>query len=264
VNRSDFARQDDPLAAIGASLTAAAHRRSAHLRRRRHGLFAAVATTATLAVAGGAFAVTGTSTGVPALDRAIGNYAADDPWEGHEGPGGPRVPVDRRPYGGLSPTIDIPLPDGQRVAAAAYETRDGMICSTIVDPKDTTANPRGGFGCTNIRILKKWLQGDGPAHIQGGGGSPVSPERWGIHGGIARGDVVGVTVGVEGGPPIDAVVSGAWQPPSWNGTPLRVFFAVLPSPPRGAIRAERDFHRWFPTVRSARLADGTVIETPTR
>lgn len=257
---SDFARQDDPLAAIGASLSAAARRRAVRLRRRRRGAFAALATTATLAVAGGAFAVTGISTGVPALDRAIGAHTDDDPWRGIDrlDTGAPPPRPDRRPYGGLSPTVDIPLPDGRQLAAAGYETRDGMVCSVIVDPEDTAAEPHGGLGCTNIRILKNELR-ERPVRIGGGGGSPIDPARFGTFFGVARGDVTAVTVGVAGGPPVEAVVSDSWQPPSWNGTPLRVFFAVLPAPPREAMRPG-GLRRWFPTARSARLADGTVVD----
>lgn len=257
---SDFARQDDPLGAIGASLTAAARRRSARLRRRRRGLFATTATAATLAVTGAAFAVTGTSTGIPALDRLIGEQAADDPWKGTDrlDTGAPPPKYDRRPLGGLSPTVEIPLPDGRHLAAAGYETRDGMICSATVDPADDSVKPRGGAGCTNIRILKRELRSR-PARIGGGGGSPISPDRYGVHVGVARGDVVGVTVGISGKPPVEAVVSGPWRPPSWNGAPLRVFFAVLPTPPRDVIRSG-GFHRWFPTAIAARLADGTIVD----
>jgi hypothetical protein len=265
-DHSDFARQEDPLAAIGASLAAAASRRSARLRRRRRGLAATAATAAMLLVTGAAVAVTGTSTGVSVVDRWVGHATDPRTSERPFYPGGRSAPrIDRSPGGGFSPVVEIPAPGGEMLVAAGYASRDGSICSVMLDSADTAKAPRGGRGCLGARLLRRELA-ERPARLGGGGGSPLPDPKvpLSVYFGVARGDVVGVTVGVRGKPPVEGVVSDAWRPPAWSGPPLRVFFAVMPAPKFDRMRSHGrppPLHRWFPSEVRARLADGTVVDS---
>jgi hypothetical protein len=250
----------DPLDAIGATLVAAARRRRTSRLRTLRGAAATAAALAVLALTGGALAMTGTSTGVLALDRWLDTTAERHPGMAPEGrlaspEPGPTPPVPNvAPADDTSPPVKVPMGDGIEWVGVGYEARNRTICSALVDPASAD-DPRGGTGCLGERLLRRALASE-PARLGGAGGGQVRKRgrHATVYNGVARDDVTGLTLTEPGRPPVGAVLSEPWRPRGWNGRSLRVFFAVLPLRDAGPPRLPMP----FPDMR-ARLRDGRAV-----
>jgi hypothetical protein len=252
--------QSDPLKAIRRELVRAA-RRQRSARRRRGVLVTAVAAVGLLALTGGALAITGSATGVPAIDNWL-NHADETSSklveEREPGDDGKAPVPDVTPVPGtVSNPFEISLGDGTSAKGVGYQSRDGTICAALADPGDTALPPRGGSACVGVDVLAAALAKD-PVRVVGAGGlrprgeagSPLS-----ILKGFATDDVRRLFVTVPGMDRVESALSDPWVPGNWHAGPLRAFFAAIdvvpssgsPGNPLAGAKIE------------AQLADGRIV-----
>jgi hypothetical protein len=145
----------DPLGAIRVELVNAARRRAAARHRRRRMATVAATTVGTLAMATGASALIGGSTGVPAIDDFLGLVESSTQTSSTQADRAfPRV----TPRPG---TATMPLYAVNGVVAVAYVSKDGDICTAISKPHGEGAGEaREGFGCMAPDALSRDLAGD--------------------------------------------------------------------------------------------------------
>jgi len=213
-------------------------------RTPRRVLLAAAVLIALFALAGAALALSGAGTGVPAIDRLIDRATHDSK---DVGPGAP-VPRFQPQPGSVSDKLSFQF-GGHHYTAVGFRTKDGMVCSALVEPKSERAN--GGIGCIGARSLRRALA-EGPGRLSGGGGGRPT-----IANGFARAEVVSLTLTGAGDHGMVAL-SEAWRPRGPDSTPIRFFYLVMDTEtagPRAPLLPEG--------LRiEARLDDGSVIELP--
>jgi hypothetical protein len=197
---------------------------------------------ALFALASAALALSGVSTGVPAIDRLLDRTTRSF----EDVPPGAPVPKFQPQRGSVSEKLRFQL-GGRHYTAVGFRAEDGSICSALVDPESERAS--GGIGCAGARSLRRGLRSD-PLFLSGGGGGELR-----IAHGFARADVERLTLTGSGDHGVIAL-SEPWRPGAQDGEPIRFFYVVTewqatgpraPLLPRG-VRIE------------ARLADGSVIE----
>jgi hypothetical protein len=212
-------------------------------RARRRVLLVAAVVGALFALAGGALALSGVSTGVPAIDRLLDGATRDV----EDAP--PRSPVPRfQPQpGSVSPKLRFEF-RGHEYTAVGFRAEDGSVCSALVEPRSVRAN--GGIGCIGARSLRRTLA-EAPGRLSGGGGGPFT-----IANGFARAEVMGLALTGAGHHGMVAL-SKPWRPAGEGGEPIRFFYVVMDAAP-GA--------RWPLLPKGveieARLADGRVVTLP--
>lgn len=212
--------------------------------RRRASLIAAVLLAA-LAVAGSAIAISGGSTGIGAIDELLDR--ASRPSE-EAAPNAPRNDV--RPVPG---SISEPLTlehDGADYIAVGFRSRQGLICSALVDSPATLDRLYGGVGCLAERGLRQALD-ESPVHVfAGGGGEPRSVQ------GFARADVVSISP-ADGDGSSTVGLSEPWKPEPWAGEPIR-FVYTLTTQRAGSDPA--GVPPWRGLRLEAQLANGESVE----
>ena len=221
----------DPLGAVRDELLAAARRRTAARRRRRQVAATVAAALGLLAVAGGALAVTNTTTGVAAIDRMLETrsrpltHVGGPPPEERDGdslpPGVEPPPMpDLQPSAGgeSSAPVEVELADGTRLVAVGYVNRDHDLCTAIADPGAPTMPESGAVGCIGPGQVERVLAA-APARIISLGG--LGPRTILLQG-IAAENVRSVTVD-DGGTRVEAALSEAWVPIGAGSEPVRVF-----------------------------------------
>jgi hypothetical protein len=212
---------------------------------RRRALLLVAALLGVLVVAGSAIAISGSSTGIPAIDDLLDKASRP----ALEAP--PFAPGrDVRPVPG---SISAPLAfdsDGIRFTAVGFRSRNGMICSAQVDSAATPERPTGGVGCLSERLLRKALD-DSPVHVFAGGGGAHQAFQ-----GFARADVVGLAL-ADAGAHGNVGLSEPWKPEPWAGEPIRFFYAIVP-----ATEAEgsNDAAPWHVLPLKATMANGDSVE----
>jgi hypothetical protein len=131
--------------------------RAPHRRRRTATLVAAFLLTLGVVGTGASALVTG-STGVPAVDRALGIYEAElakPEASGRPGPSG----SDLQPgASGTSTSIDVPLGDGSSIVTGFYTARDGRICAAFANVEGSGTRPV--VNCVPPQDLFKHLETD--------------------------------------------------------------------------------------------------------
>jgi hypothetical protein len=212
-------------------------------RAPRRVVLAAAVLVGLFALAGGAIALSGVTTGVPAIDRLLDGATSDF---GDVQPGAPR-PLFQPQRGSLSDKLSFEF-RGRRYTAVGYRAADKSVCTALVEPE--SKRPNGSVGCIGARSLRRTLA-QGPGRVSGGGGSRPTI----VHG-FARAKVVSLALTGAGHSGMIAL-SEAWRPAGDDGQPVRFFYVVtnsqagprVPLLPRGwRIRA--------------RLADGSVVTLP--
>jgi hypothetical protein len=209
----------------------------------RRALLVAAVLVALLALAGGALALSGVSTGVPAIDRLLDGATrdfADVP------PGAPR-PLFQPQRGSVSDQLRFQF-GGRHYTAVGFRAADGSVCSALVEPESKRAN--GGIGCIGAPSLRRSLAQE-PGRLSGGGGSRPT-----IANGFARAEVVSLRLTGAGRNGVVAL-SEAWTPGGQHGEPVRFFYLVtnLEAGPRIPLLPDG----WRI---EARLADGSVVTLP--
>lgn len=195
-------------------------------RWRRRTLAVAAAVLAAFAVAGAALALSGASTGVPAIDRLLDRAST------HSEPARPGAP----PYSDFHPrpgTVSKPLElrfDGIDYMAVGFRSRGGMICAAMVNPTAERAN--GGVGCASARLLQRSLE-ERRFFVSGGGGGTHA-----ITYGFARAGVTDLALAADEGPGV-VKLSEPWR--AGRGKPIRFFYAIsdAPAEPRARLPYQR-------------------------
>jgi hypothetical protein len=219
------------------------HAKPSERAARRRLLLVAAALLAVFAIAGSAIAISGSMTGIPAIDDLLDRTSS--PSVGVE-PGAPSPAV--RPVPG---TLSEPLSfehDGKTLTAIGFRSEAGMICSALVDSAATPEKPVGGVGCLSARLLPDELARS-PLHIFAGGGHETRDIL-----GFARADVVAVTR-VDGGGAGTIALSEPWKP--WDGEPIRFFYSVTTVPDPSA---PTDLPLWKGLRLKVELASGESVE----
>jgi hypothetical protein len=213
-------------------------------RAPRRALLVAAVLVALFAVAGGAVALSGVGTGVPAIDRLLDGATRDSKDVPH---GAPR-PLFQPQRGSVSGKLRFQF-RGHHYTAVGYRAADGSVCSALVEPESKRAN--GAVGCIGAPSLRRTLA-QAPGRLSGGGGG-----RPMILNGFARAEVVGLALTGAGHDGVVAL-SEAWTPAGEDGEPMRFFYVVMKGEPTGPSVP------LLPTgVRiKARLADGSVVTLP--
>jgi hypothetical protein len=212
-------------------------------RAPRRVLLVAAVLGALFALAGGAFALSGVSTGVPAIDRLLDGATRDF---NDVPPGAPR-PLFQPQRGSVSDKLKFQF-RGHQYTAVGFRAADGSVCSALVEPESNRAN--GGIGCIGAPSLRRALAQD-PGRLSGGGGRGPT-----IAHGFARADVVSLALTGAGHDGVVAL-SEAWTPGGQHGEPVRFFYLVTNREPGPRIPLLPDGWRL-----RARLADGSVVTLP--
>lgn len=215
-------------------------------RARRPGppraLLVAALLAGALVVAGGALALGGGGTGVPAIDRLLDRAGRNF----DDVPKGAPKPLFQPQPGSVSEPLRFRF--GRfRFTAVGYRAADGSICSATVDP--AAVRTTGGIGCVGTRHLDRSLRRD-PVLLSGGGGGRVRVAH-----GFTRADVESLRL-VGTGEPAVVALSSPWRPRGPETEPIRFFYVVLKSAalgPRALLLPEG-------ARIEVRLADGTVSE----
>lgn len=200
----------DPLAAIHDQLVGAAARRIARRRRRRRAAVVGVLLLLLVAAGAAAGGLTGSSTGVPVIDKLLdvesGDHGGGPDWR--PGPGGASQPL---PAPGLA---------GPKGVALAYLSRDGRICSAAAE--DIGARGvRGSFGrCYEPADLARRLSRRGVVCCA----FAMGPDRR-EYSGYADGEVTAVHLLVRNGR-VPARLTPAWTPKAPGAEPQRFFVAA--------------------------------------
>jgi hypothetical protein len=213
-------------------------------RAPRRALLVAAVVVALFALAGGALALSGVSTGVPAIDRLL-----DESTRSFEDvPPGSPVPRFQPQRGSVSEKLRFQF-HRHHYTAVGFRAEDGSVCSALVEPESMRAT--GGIGCIGARSLRRTLALD-PARLSGGGGGPET-----ILNGVARAEVVSLDL-IGAGDHGVVALSEAWRPGGEDSQPIRFFYVVLdvaPAGPRAPLLPE--------SLRiEARLEDGSVTRLP--
>jgi len=206
----------------------------------RRALLVAAVLAALFALAGGALALSGVSTGVPAIDDLLDGATrdfADVP------PGAPRPLFQPQP-GSVSDKLKFQF-RGHEYTAVGFRAADGSVCTALVEPESKRAN--GGIGCIGAPSLRRALA-QGPGRLSGGGG-----RRPTISHGFARADVVSLALTGAGRDGVVAL-SEAWRPAGEDGQPVRFFYLVTNRRAGPRVPLLPDGWRI-----EARLADGSVV-----
>lgn len=249
--------QSDPLSFLRSELVSAAHRRLAARRRRRFFVMA-LAVLALLPAASGALAITGSETGITAIDRwfdvadEVAPESSDE--AGEHNP--PKASFRPAPNTSSQP-FDVPIASGSTVGLG-YQSSDGNICTVLVENDDTSLSPPGQGACISQPILAEALAHN-PARIVGDGAFPIteSTPTIAIVQGFARGDVRNLALVMPDGEQMVAALSDAWTPGTWQGKPLRAFMVAIPLPPTHDATTFSPFN----ALLRATLRDGQVVDT---
>ncbi len=212
-------------------------------RAPRRALLVAAVLVALFAVAGGAVALSGVGTGVPAIDRLLDGATRDF----KDVPRGAPRPLFQPQRGSVSGRLRFQF-RGHRYAAVGYRAADGSVCTALVEPESKRAN--GSIGCIGSPSLRRTLA-QGPGRLSGGGGGRPT-----IAHGFARADVVSLALTGAGHSGV-VVLSEAWRPAGEDGQPVRFFYLVTNR--RAGVRVPLLPEGW--QIR-ARLADGSVVTLP--
>ncbi len=209
----------------------------------RRALLVAAVLVGVFALAGGALALSGVSTGVPAIDRLLDGATRDF----DDVPPGAPVPRFQPQRGSVSPKLRFEF-RGHEYTAVGFRAEDGSVCSALVEPESVRAN--GGIGCIGARSLRRTLA-EAPARLSGGGGGPLT-----ISNGFARAEVVSLALSGRGHHGTVSL-SKPWRPAGEHSEPIRFFYVVTDATPRA---------RWPLLPKGmeikARLADGSVTRLP--
>lgn len=212
-------------------------------RAPRRALLVAAVLVALFALAGGALALGGVSTGVPAIDRLLDGATRD--FEDVP-PGAPR-PLFQPQRGSVSEKLKFQF-RGHQYTAVGFRAADGSVCSALVEPRSKLAN--GGIGCIGARSLRRSLAQD-PGRLSGSGG-----RRPTIAHGFARAEVVSLALTGASGDGVVAL-SEAWRPAGEDGQSVRFFYLVTNREAGPRISLLPDGWRI-----EARLADGSMVTLP--
>jgi hypothetical protein len=212
---------------------------------RRRLLLLAAALVALLAVAGSAIAISGSTTGIKAIDDLLDRTQhGSGPVDPHAPPRGVR-PVP----GSLSEPLEFEH-DGRTLTTIGFRSEQHGICAALVESAAKPERPVGAVGCISPRILRDSLA-KSPVHVFAGGGGDIQDVQ-----GFARSDVVKLTRVDDGGPGTVAL-SEPWSPDPWDGDPIRFFYSVttekVPDDPARGVP-------WHGLRLRAELADGRTVE----
>ncbi|MEX1142472.1 MAG: hypothetical protein WD993_03575 [Thermoleophilaceae bacterium] len=253
--------ETDPIGAIRTELVAAARRRRATRLRRRRLATVAATLVATLACVAAASALTDLGTGIPAIDRFLGNYSRNTD-RNIDGPPSlhPSAQLDAVPkLGGPAVAIEVPWgPESERAVASLYTSQGGRLCFALVEPVEPGVGMVRGRqeSCHDPQILGSRVR-EKHAVLSG----VTFGESTVVHGYAAPGvDVTGVT-GPKGPLRVRASEAIPLESPDLAG--LRLFVAYRTDPlmqrdrwsaatPRGGDPRRYAVH--------ARLDDGRAIE----
>jgi hypothetical protein len=128
-------------------------------------------------------------------------------------------------------------------------SRDGVICTRLVERVGDRARRLVGASCAGERLLSRELD-DHPARTVGVGGAQPTQIF-----GFARADVARIAV-LDSQYPSRVVLSEPWSPEPWQHEPIR-FFLVLADTPRG--RAPDSPFKNGPRL-EARLTSGALVD----
>jgi hypothetical protein len=213
-------------------------------RAPRRALLVAAVLVALFAVAGGAVALSGVGTGVPAIDRLLDGATRDF----KDVPRGAPRPLFQPQRGSVGGKLRFQF-QGHRYTAVGYRAADGSVCTALVEPESKRAN--GAIGCIGAPSLRRTLA-QGPGRLSGGGGGRPT-----IAHGFARAEVESLKLTRAGNHGVVAL-SEPWRPRGPDSTPIRFFYVVTDAEPAGP--------RWPLLAKGmeieARLADGNVVTLP--
>jgi hypothetical protein len=210
---------------------------------RRRALLLAAALLGLLALAGAALALTGSTTGVPAIDRLLDRGSRI-----HANPGEPR-PSLRPRQGSVSEPLEFTV-GGTRYTAVGFRNHQDGICSALADSERVGPPQDGGVSCQSARLLRRALMERPVEFYAGGGGRHLKLA------GFAREEVQRVVVTDPTGP-TTAKLSPPWSPEPWRTAPIRFVYLLFDAPagePRPGQLFGNDLHI------EAHLADGRVVE----
>jgi hypothetical protein len=203
--------ETDALAGLREELMRAAGRSARQRRSVRRSAIAVAIVVGLLAATAGAAELTGFTTGVPAVDELLDREApTQDP------SGVPRLDIRPGP-GPASEPLTVPEGD-HTVAAVAYLTRDGNICTASADPH--RGGVRGGYGgCSGtVEYVNRRVERRGGMWAGSALGLDQRTNEF-----LLDGDVESVRVLGEGDWRV--LMTPAWTPPAPDARPLR--FAVV-------------------------------------
>ena len=171
-----------------------------------------------LVIAGGALALSGAGTEVPAIDRLLDRAGRDFPQGGPMGAPKPRF---QPQPGSVSEKLRFQF-RAHKYTAVGFRVADGSVCSALVEPR--SKRPNGGIGCIGARSLRRTLA-EAPGRLSGGGGSALT-----ITHGFARADVVSLRLTGAGNHGAVAL-SEPWRPAGEGGEAIRFFYVVTDTAP---------------------------------
>jgi len=190
-----------------------------HRRARRRAISVVAASLLALGVAGaGASAIVTGSTGVPAIDRALGIFEA-----GMKSPSGPGPSKDdlHLDVSRQSTSVEAIVTDGTRVASSFYVADSGQVCSF------TTALEEPGDGA-RLRTLACQSPADISERVATKGVFVMATQVW--RGSvILRGYVKSETASLSGrGPvgPLQVSLGDAWKPDLSDLDVVKPFVAI--------------------------------------
>jgi hypothetical protein len=191
-------------------------------RRLRTAALAAVTVVGLGVFGAGATALVTGSTGVPAVDRLLGQEAAQ---QAEEGKGGSALPP-----GALSPepgtdsmSLTVPFEaDGitRRITSTSYRGEYGRICSVTSTGDVDTADPRAGVSCGPLSPLSRKL--DEQAVVV----AAIKADEGIVIDGFTVADVEQIELTGPSGEPLVVRLSAPWQPDGPDGLTLKSFLAV--------------------------------------
>ena len=167
----------------------------------------------------------------------------------------PKPPSRRGPQprpGSLSPVVRFEFAGvgyssvGFRARSAS---RDGVICSRVLERRGGRGRRVVGATCAGERLLRRGLDDHAARTVGGGGGQPVQ------FSGFARADVASIAVS-DPQYPSRVVLSEPWRPAPWQGQPIRFFLVLIDAPPDRA----RDLLFGDRPRLEARLTSGELVD----
>ncbi len=181
--------------------------------------------------------------------------SSQEPSPGTPSERSPKPPSRRGPQprpGSLSPVVRFEF-GGVGYSSVGFRarsaSRDGVICSRVLERRGGRGRRVVGATCAGERLLRRELDDQPARTVGGGGGQPTQ------FSGFARADVASIAVR-DPQYPSRAVLSEPWRPAPWQGQPIR-FFLVLIDAPRDRARDLLFGDR--PRL-EARLTSGELVE----
>jgi hypothetical protein len=167
----------------------------------------------------------------------------------------PKPPPRRGPQpiaGSLSPAVGFEFA-GVHYSIVGFRgrsaSRDGVICTRLVERVGDRARRLVGAMCAGERLLRRELD-DHPARTVGVGGAQPTQIS-----GFARADVARIAV-LDAQYPSRVVLSEPWSPEPWQDEPIRFFLVLVDTPRDGAPDAPFENH---PRL-EARLTSGEFVD----